>query len=136
MRVGETYTGLRAVQYDFDLAAINGTPVGTLNEYDTPYLPLVPKSGFPADTVATGDNFKDDDADMAFLTGELDAGIREMELGAVAHVGLRAGVPVSALKTLTDVHCADVPMTGQYKENLAIGLAALAKAVKRAFAAA
>lgn len=136
MRPGETYTGVRAVQYDFDLAEINGTVRGTLNEYDTPYLPLVPIPGFAEETVATGDNFSDDEDDFRFISGVLGAGVRDMELGAVAHVALRAGVPVSALKTITDVHGAGTSTPAQYAENLALGLSALSAAVYRAFAAA
>ena len=47
----------RAVQYDFDLSAINGTPVGTLNEYQTPYFPLDIDERFPCGTLASADKF-------------------------------------------------------------------------------
>ena len=40
IEVGDVFTVDRAVEYDFDLAKLNGTRVGQLNEYDTPYLPL------------------------------------------------------------------------------------------------
>ena len=133
MRPGETYTGVRAVQYDFDLARINGTLRGTLNEYDTPYLPLDPIPGFPQDAIATGDRFNDDEDDFRFISDVLGAGVRDMELGAVAHVALRAGVPVSALKTITDVHGAGASTPAQYAENLALALSELSAAVLRAF---
>ena len=131
MRPGETYTSARAVQYDFDLSKINGTARGVLNECDTPYLPLVPVPGFPVETIATGDAFTDDDSDIPFLTNDLGAGLRDMEAGAVAHVAFHAGVPVSVLKTVTDVHGSTTSMTSQYKENLHNGLAALSIAVSR-----
>ena len=134
MRPGETYTSERAVQYDFDLAKVNGTARGVLNECVTPYLPLIPVPGFPVEAIATGDAFTDDDSDIPFLRNDLGAGLRDMEAGAIAHVAFRAGVPASALKTITDVHGVAASMTSQYKENLRDGLAALSLAVSRAFA--
>ena len=46
MKVGDVYEVESAVEYDFDLAQINGTSPGVLNEKDTPYLAAFP-TGVP-----------------------------------------------------------------------------------------
>ena len=90
--VGDIFTVDRAVEYDFDLAKLNGTRVGQLNEYDTPYLPFAPVKGLPARTLATGDHFNDSETDYALITKELGASLRDMEGAAIAHVCKREGV--------------------------------------------
>ena len=65
-RVGTLWQIDRAVQFDFDLHTINGTPVGTLNEYQTPYFPLsCRENAFPKATLASGDRFTDGRAEAA-----------------------------------------------------------------------
>ena len=122
MKVFGTYSVDKAVQYDFNLAKLNGTSRGVLNEYSSPYLPLVPITGFESATCATGDSFTDDETDIGFLVNDLQAKLRDMEIGAIAHVCERTGVSVSSLKTVTDVHGVGESMTGQYKINLAKAL--------------
>ena len=92
-----------AVQYDFDLVQINHTPMGTLNEYDTPYIDLCTTSLYPLKKLATGDRFNDDEDDFRLLTKELKADIRDMEGGAVAHVCRHAGIPCYSFKAISDV---------------------------------
>lgn len=111
----------RAVQYDFDLSAINGTPVGTLNEYQTPYFPLDADERFPCGTLASADKFatgKD-----AALLAELGADVTDMEGAAVAHVAYAAGVPCRLYKAISDNAAENSPR--EYAENLRIALAAL-----------
>ena len=48
-----------AVQYDFDLSAVNGTMVGTLDERSTPYIPLSTTGKLAAKSIGTGDRFND-----------------------------------------------------------------------------
>lgn len=111
----------RAVQYDFDLSAINGTPVGTLNEYQTPYYPLDIDERFPCGTLASADKFatgKD-----AALLAELGADVTDMEGAAVAHVAYAAGVPCRLYKAISDNAAENSPR--EYAENLRIALAAL-----------
>lgn len=92
----------RAVQYDFDLSEVNGTPVGTLDEYDTPYIPLAGgASAFPEGTLATGDRFNSSGADLPLLQA-LGADVRDMEGAAVAQVAAFAGVPLYAYKSVSD----------------------------------
>lgn len=125
MKIGDLYEVDRAVQYDFDLAQLNGTAVGVLNERTSPYIPLQTTGRYPAKTLATGDHFNDNTADLPLLAS-LGAGLRDMEGAAVAHVCETAGVPCRALKCVTNVLGAGA--TGQYAENLARCLAVLAEA--------
>ena len=116
IEVGDVFTVDRAVEYDFDLAKLNGTAIGVLNEYDTPYLPFVPVGGLPARTLATGDRFTDSEADYALITKELGASLRDMEGAAIAHVCKREGVRCQAVKCVTNV-AGKGSMLGQYEEN-------------------
>ena len=114
--VGDVFTVDRAVEYDFDLAKLNGTAIGVLNEYDTPYLPLASVGGLPARTLATGDHFNDSEADYALITKALGASLRDMEGAAIAHVCKREGVRCRAVKCVTNVAGKGM-MTGQYRAN-------------------
>lgn len=135
MKVGEVYRIDRAVQFDFDLSRINGTPIGTPNECSGPFFAL-PKAGpWPDAVVATGDSFTDDEGEVEFLRRTFDANVREMELGAIAHVAARAGVPLYAWKAISDVAGLGT-MFGQYAENLKRCLDILAGEIKAMFRAA
>lgn len=117
MNVGDIYEIESAVQYDFDLTQINGTVMGTLDEYDTPYLPLTTTGKFPAHSIGTGDRFNDSDADNDMLSTALGCQVRDMECAAVAHVCDRAGVPCRAIKCISDVRGKGAA-PGQYVDNL------------------
>ena len=121
--VGDIYEIDSAVQYDFDLTAVNGTMVGTLDEYDTPYIPLEPIGRLPLRQIGTGDRFNDSDADNDLLA-QLGVTLRDMECAAVAHVCRTAGVRCVAFKCVTDVRGKGA-MTGQYVDNLKRCLAKL-----------
>ncbi|MGN1060899.1 MAG: hypothetical protein ACI4QN_04125, partial [Candidatus Coproplasma sp.] len=69
-KVANIYGISAVVQYDFDLVALNGTPMGTLNEYSQPYLPLSLTAAYPLRKVGTGDRFNDDVDDFELLTKE------------------------------------------------------------------
>ena len=116
IEVGDVFTVDRAVEYDFDLAKLNGTRVGQLNECDTPYLPFAPLAGLSSRTLATGDHFNDSEADYALITKELGASLRDMEGAAIAHVCKREGVRCHAVKCVTNV-AGKGSMIGQYEEN-------------------
>lgn len=135
LKVGDVLRVVRAAQYDFDLSKINGTPIGTPDECTSPYFELAAASGdWPAATVATGDRFCDDDGEVEFLRREFGANVREMELGAIAHVAMRAGVPLYSWKAISDVAGLGT-MSGQYKINLQKCLEILSKEVPAFFAA-
>ena len=125
---GGIFTIDRAVEYDFDLAMLNGTAVGVLNEYDTPYLPFEPVAGLPVRTLATGDRFTDSETDYALITKELGASLRDMEGAAIAHVCKKAGVRCRAVKCVTNVAGCGL-MTRQYEENKVRALARLSQAL-------
>ena len=126
MKVGDLYEVSQAVQYDFDLAQLNGTSVGVLNERATPYIPLAADGRFPAKTLATGDSFNDDPSEIPLLRS-LGAGLRDMEGAAIAHVCETAGVRCRSLKCVSDIIGAGC--TAQYAKNLAGCLAILSDAV-------
>lgn len=129
MKVGEIYPVARAVEYDFDLTEVNGTSPGVLDEFASPYLELsvAPKDMPRAVTLVSGDHFTNDAAEHAFLT-RFQAGLRDMEGAAIAHVCATAGVECRAWKCVSDV--AGAPeMTRQYKENLALCLDKLTEAI-------
>lgn len=127
MTIGEVYEVASAVEYDFDLAQLNGTRIGQLNERDTPYLPMATTGKFPSRVLATGDRFNDSDADLAVLA-ELGCTLRDMEGAAIAHVCEKAKVKCRALKCVSDVHGGG-SMTGQYRDNLQRCLECLRSAV-------
>jgi len=131
MRIGDIYEVKDAVQYDFDLAQINGTEIGTLNERKTPFIPCETTGRFPAKRLGTGDRFNDSEDDTALLR-RMGVGLRDMEGAAIAHVCETAGVKFVSYKCVSDVHGAG-SMPGQYLENLKRCLAILADAVPRLF---
>lgn len=135
MEIGDIFRVARAVQYDFDLSSINGTPVGTPNEYQEPFFGLNVAGEWPDAVVATGDRFSDDESEVAWLRKTFGATVREMELGAIAHVAKRAGVPLYAWKAISDV-AGRGTMSGQYLVNLKSCLERLAAAIPAIFAAA
>ena len=127
----EIYAINKAVQFDFDLTQLNGGKIGTLDEYDSPYLPVLAKSAFPLATLATGDRFNDSTQDLALLNDELYADIRDMEGAAIAQVALSAKVPLYMYKAISDVVGGDCVQ--QYRDNLARALGALTAAVPQIF---
>lgn len=134
VEVGGVYAVARAVEYDFDLAQLNGTRIGQLNELDTPYLHFAPlpqaaTQGLPALTLATGDHFNDSEADYDLITHDLGAALRDMEGAAIAHVCLKAHVPCYAVKCVTNV-AGQGSMTGQYQTHIAACLAQLAATLR------
>ena len=126
MKIADVFEIDRAVEYDFDLAQLNGTEVGVHNERTTPYFGLQTMGLFPARTLGSGDRFSDSQADLPVLA-RLGVTIRDMEGAAVAHVCEMNGVPCRILKCLSDVH-GHGAMTDQYKANLSKALLSLAQA--------
>lgn len=129
LEVGDVYEVTSAVEYDFDLAVINGTRIGQLNEYDTPFLKLDTTGRLPGRILATGDRFNDSEADNELIEKELGASLRDMEGAAIVHVCLKNGVKCRAYKCISDVHGRG-SMTGQYEVNKRIALTKLTEAMK------
>lgn len=140
IEVGDIYGVSSAVEYDFDLAKLNGTRIGVLDEYDTPYLELTPLSTRVADLasrpwycgtriLATGDHFNDSEADYGLITQDLGASLRDMEGAAIAHVCKRENVVCVSIKCVTNVAGKGL-MTGQYEQNKRLCLERLTQAMK------
>ena len=127
LKVGDVCEVSAAVQYDFDLAAVNGTDIGVLDERKSARIPLRTTGRRPAFVIATGDHFNDAEGDLPLLA-RLGCGLRDMECGAVAQVCERAGIPCLALKCVTNVIGSGA--TGQFRDNLAKCLATLSDAVR------
>ena len=119
VEIAKTYAVSAAVQYDFDLTQLNGTPIGTLDECKDNYLPLSVAEGFDRRKVGTGDRFNDNPDDHRLLTEVLGADIREMELGAIAQVCMHAGVKCYSFKTISDL-AGSGSTTEQFLKNLEI----------------
>lgn len=99
----QVYQIAAATQFDFDLAQLNGTKIGTLNEYTENYLNLNLLTDFPTRKLGTADRFNDSKADYSLLTEELKADIRDMEGGAIVQAAYAAELPVYAVKAISDV---------------------------------
>ena len=136
MNVGDIVEISSAVEYDFDLAKLNGTRIGQLNERNSPYIPLskIEQSNNPNNRtikqciLASGDRFNDSDADLALLK-ELGTTVRDMEGAAIAHVCEKEGVPCHSVKCISDVHGRGA-MTEQYLDNIPFCQQKLGETVK------
>ena len=93
-----------AVQFDFDLTQLNGTKIGTLDEYKENYLALNRfRASLPLKKLGTSDRFNDSPADYKLLTEELKADIRDMEGAAIVQAAFSAELPVYSVKAISDV---------------------------------
>ena len=119
VKVGDIYGISAAVQYDFDLTAVNGTEIGTLDECKQNYLPLATSSAYSLKKIATADRFNDSKDDFKLLTEVLKADIRDMECGAVAQVAMHAKVKCYAFKIISDI-AGSGSTVEQYRNNLKI----------------
>jgi len=100
----QVYQISAAVQFDFDLVQLNGTKMGTLNEYEENYLKLnLLNSGFEKKKLGTADRFNDSVEDYKLLTEELQADIRDMEGAAIVQAAYAAELPVYSIKAISDV---------------------------------
>ncbi len=100
----EIYQISNAVQFDFDLVQLNGTKIGTLNEYTENYLKLnMLNLPFEKRKLGTADRFNDSLTDYKLLTETLNADIRDMEGGAIVQAAYAATLPVYSIKAISDV---------------------------------
>ncbi len=127
--VGEIYEVSHAVQYDFDLVQINGTPIGTLDGCEENYLPLNICGKYPQKRLATGDRFNDSRDDFKLLTKTLDADLRDMEGGAIAQACLNADVKCYSFKIVSDL-AGSGSTYEQYRRNLSLCFETLSRELK------
>lgn len=100
----QVYQISAATQFDFDLVQLNGTKIGTLNEYSESYLALnLMNLPYEKRKLATADRFNDSQEDYKLLTEELNADIRDMEGGAIVQAAYAASLPVYSIKAISDV---------------------------------
>lgn len=122
-----------AVQFDFDLVQLNGTKMGTLNEYTENYLNLnVFDEKFPVRKLGTADRFNDSIEDYRLLTQELQANIRDMEGAAIVQAAYAAQLPVYCVKAISDV-AGSGSTTEQFLVNKDKALQNLKEALPRIF---
>ncbi len=113
----KVYQIAEAVQFDFDLVQLNGTKIGTLNEYEENYLALnLLPLPLEKRKLGTADRFNDSQDDFELLTKELYADIRDMECGAIVQAAYAAELPVYAVKAISDV-AGSGSTTEQYLQN-------------------
>ena len=111
-----------ATQFDFDLAQLNGTCIGTLNEYTEPYLSLnLLNLPYEKRKLATADRFNDSVDDYNLLSKELKADIRDMEGGAIVQAAYATSLPVYSIKAISDV-AGSGSTTEQFLKNKAKAL--------------
>ena len=129
----EVYQISAATQFDFDLVQLNGTKIGTLNEYTESYLSLN-LLGLPIEQrkLGTADRFNDSIDDYKLLTEELNADIRDMEGGAIVQAAYAASLPVYSVKAISDV-AGSGSTTEQYLINKDKALANLKKMLPSIF---
>jgi nucleoside phosphorylase len=112
----------KAVQFDFDLTQLNGTKIGTLDEYEENYLPLnTLNTPLPKKNLGTSDRFNDSPVDYKLLTEELKADIRDMEGAAIVQAALSANLPIYSIKAISDV-AGSGSTTEQFLKNKAKAL--------------
>ena len=117
LEIAAIYGICAAVQYDFDLTQLNGTAIGTLDEFDHNYLTLEYNCNYPPKKLATGDRFNDSASDYKLLTETLGADIRDMEGGAIAQICIHSGVKCYQYKIISDL-AGSGSTTEQYLKNL------------------
>ena len=129
----EVYQIAAAVQFDFDLTELNGTKMGTLDEYKENYLTTNHfKAAFPKMKLGTADRFNDSKADYKLLTEELGADVRDMEGAAIVQAAYCAQMPVYLVKAISDV-AGSGNTTEQYVINRAKALENLKAALPTFF---
>ena len=130
MHVGTVLQAERAVEPDFDLSAINHTPVGTHDERTQPHFDLVCGDKFPKGVLASADHFQTG-ADAQLLQA-LEADVCDMEGASVAHVAWSAGVPCLIFKSISDN--ANEKGASDYAANCAYALQKLGERMQDIFA--
>lgn len=122
----------KCCQYDFDLSALDGVPVGYIQDYDTVYFyPERDKTAFlPSAGLATSDRFTEKLSDISTVAA-LDCAIFDMEGGAIAQVAKSNNIPLYIVKGVTDTHGSGCDKNTFY-ENLKTVCNGFAEIIERA----
>jgi 5'-methylthioadenosine nucleosidase len=86
--------------------------------------------GFKDGVVSTGNSLDAPPVDMETLKAN-DASVKEMEAAGIAHVAAMFGVPLIAVKAITDIVDGDKPTQDEFMENLGAAAKALQGAVPK-----
>ena len=109
---GGILIAIDAVQYDFDLSAVDNCPVGYQQDVDSVFLAcdtnvikLMKKSNFDVafGRVASGDKFLSDKHDSDSLRSTFNADACDMELASILFVSKLNQISVSSIKIISDV---------------------------------
>ena len=133
IKLCQVYQIEKAVQFDFDLTQLNGTKMGTLDEYSENYLALstIPTT-HPLKNLGTADRFNDSKDDYLLLTNKLNADIRDMEGCAIVQTAIKANISVCSFKSISDLANSG-STTEQYLKNRANALENLKNELKSIF---
>lgn len=104
-------------QFDFDLSALDGVPVGYIQDYDCVLFETY-DSGISMKTsnCASGDRFNDDPNDVSTILS-MSCHVRDMECGAIAQVCKTNNKKLVVIKGITDVY-GNKTAAEQFLENL------------------
>lgn len=108
--VGDFIAVSSCVQCDFDISAVDNVVPGQLDGFESPFLPVnVPllaeweRQGFATARLASGDTFAAGEDAATALREQFGCTLLEMELAAIAQFAVKAGIPFTSVKTISDV---------------------------------
>ena len=116
VEAGRIYEIKEAVQYDFDLSAVNHTEIGTLDGFADNYLHF-DVTQLNGKRLATADRFNDSAEDNMLLTKLLKADIRDMEGAAILQACYSNQLYCLCYKVISDMYGSG-STTEQYQKNL------------------
>jgi adenosylhomocysteine nucleosidase len=136
---GEAFWISEAVQHDYGSRLASGFtayragdwPIGPAGEAHFAAMPD-PGLGLPHARIASGDSFVGCPGHGGWLAETLGAHLVDMEVGALAQVADRTGLPWAAIKAVTDD--ADAASANDFHNNLVRAARAAAQAVERGMA--
>lgn len=117
VELGEVYCVNKAVQYDFDLSEIDDCPIGALDGFKSPFIPLtVPNCADKSHikSLATADRFTNSEETVDFIKKNFDCPLRDMEGGAIAQICALNDVDCIMYKGVSDyvgTHSASMYLT-------------------------
>ena len=131
INIGDIVFASAAVQYDFDLSLINKCDIGKLEEFEDKYFPLRVPKGYKSAILATGDRFNEDKKDEQLIYKQLNARLRDMEGGAVAHAAAMNNLPLYIFKGVSDK--VEKDSVKSYFENSKFALENIKSALSQVF---
>jgi 5'-methylthioadenosine nucleosidase len=127
--VGDVYVSRdRFVYHDRRIDIAGFPPYGVGSFAAVPASRLARELGLKEGIVTTGNSLDETDADRRLIDAS-GASVKDMEAAAVADVARLHGVPVLALKAITDLVDEEVPTVEQFLANFALATARLRDAM-------